>query len=55
MGKPKMYGMKTACIPNSKAGRLNDKKAFFRGKDSAESYERLDKMLEKKFRKEKWK
>lgn len=55
MGKPKMYGMNNAFIPNSKAGRLKDKKAFFRGKDSAESDERLDKMRERKYRKEKWK
>lgn len=55
MAKPRMYGMNKPYTPNSRAGRLNDKKAFFRGKDSAESYERLDKMREKKFRKEKWK
>lgn len=55
MGKPKMIGTFKPYTPNNKAGRLNDKKAFFRGKDSAESYERLDKMRERKYRKDKWK
>lgn len=55
MGKPKMYGTNKTFIPNSKAGRVNDKKVFFHGKDSAESEERLAKMRERKYRKEKWK
>lgn len=55
MGKPKMIGAFKPYTPNNKAGRLNDKKAFFRGKDSTESDERLMKMRERKYRKEKWK
>ena len=55
MAKARIYGMKTTYIPNSKADRMNNKKLFFHGKDSAESDERLDRLREKKFRKEKTK
>lgn len=55
MSKPKMIGAFKPYIPNAKAGRMKDKQLFFHGKDSAESYDRLDKMREKKFRKEKTK
>ena len=53
MAKARIYGMKTKCIPNSKADRMKNKQFFFRGKDSAESEERLDRIYEKKLRKEK--
>ena len=55
MAKAKMYGMKSTFIPNSKADRMKNKQVFFHGKDSTESDERLDRMREKKFRKEKMK
>ena len=53
MAKARIYGMKTKCIPNSKADRMKNKQFFFHGKDSTESEERLDRMWEKKLRKEK--
>ena len=55
MATPRMIGMETTYIPNSKADRMKNKQHFFHGKDSAESEERLDKMRKKKFRKEKTK
>lgn len=55
MAKPKMYGMNKTFIPNSKADRMKNKQFFFHGKDSAESEERIDRMWEKKLRKEKTK
>ena len=55
MGKPRMIGMNKTFIPNSQADRMKNKQFFFHGKDSAESEERLDKIYEKKFRKEKTK
>lgn len=53
MAKPKMYGMNKQYIPNSKADRMKNKQFFFHGKDSAESYERMARMEDKKIRKEK--
>ena len=53
MGKPRMIGMNKTFIPNSKADRLKNKQFFFHGKDSAESYERISRMEDKKIRKEK--
>lgn len=55
MGKPRMIGMNKTFIPNSKADRVKNNQLFFHGKDSAESEERLDRLREKKFRKEKMK
>ena len=52
MAKARIYGMKTKCIPNSKADRMKNKQFFFHGKDSTESYDRLDRMREKKYEKE---
>ena len=52
MGKARIYGTKTKCIPNSKADRMRNQQFFFHGKDSAESEDRLERMYEKKFRKE---
>ena len=40
---------------NSKADRKKNKQFFFHGKDSTESEERLDRIYEKKLRKEKYK
>lgn len=56
MAKARIYGAKTTYIPNSKADRMKNKKLFFHGKDSAESDDRLDRIREKKHRKEyaKW-
>lgn len=51
MAKPKMYGMNKTFIPNSKADRMKNKQFFFHGKDSAESYERMARMEDKKLRK----
>lgn len=55
MAKPRMIGTNKAFIPNSKADRMKNKQFFFHGKDSTESEERLDRMWEKKLRKEKTK
>lgn len=53
MGKAKMYGMKSTCIPNSQADRRRASGLFFHNKDTAESDERLDRMQFKKLRKRK--
>ena len=39
MAKPRIYGMKTACIPNAKADARYNKKFFEHGKAYAESDE----------------
>lgn len=53
MAKARIYGMKTKYIPNAKADRMRNERFFFHGKDSAESEDRLDRIYEKKLRKEK--
>lgn len=55
MSKARVYGSKTTYIPNSKADRMKNKQFFFHSKDSTESEERLDRMYDKKLRKEKTK
>lgn len=55
MAKPRMIGMNKTFVPNSKADRMKNQQFFFHGKDSAESEERLDRIYEKKLRKEKQK
>ena len=51
MGKPNMYGVNKHFIPNSQADRMKNRQFFFHGKDSAESYERISRMEDKKLRK----
>lgn len=55
MAKARIYGTKTTFVPNSKADRMKNKQLFFHGKDSAESDDRIDRIREKKLRKEKTK
>lgn len=38
MGKAKIYGMKAACIPNSKADARYKKNVYQRGRDFAERH-----------------
>lgn len=42
MGKPRIYGMNKTFIPNSSADRTHRPKQFFRAKDRADDWERIE-------------
>lgn len=54
MSKPRIYGMKTACVPNREADMRRRNNTFWKGREFAENdYHRCEEKRERRLRKQK--